>query len=194
MAQTPYIEGGPPEDPITPPVCSYQKSEDGTSCDKVITPCQESGEVPPLNGCPSRGVESSRKAEAPKVAKKESAKESKKDEGKEEKKEEKKEEAKALAQGPKIPGGPPEDPITPPVCSYQKSEDGSSCDKVVVPCQEVGEVPPSVKNCPDRSSVSSRRADAPPKPVEAKLRTVEGDVKKEEPVEAKTEEAKALAQ
>jgi hypothetical protein len=131
LAQGP-IAGGPPEDPITPPVCSYQKSEDGSSCDKIVVPCQESGEVPPLNGCPARTIESSRKAEAPIAAKKEA------------KKEEKKEEAKAEAKlvqikGP-IVGGPPEDPITPPPCTYQKSEDGTSCDKVVVPCQETGEV------------------------------------------------------
>merc|ERR1711916_269190 len=65
----PYIEGGPPEDPVFPPVCTYHKSEDGTSCDKVVVPCQESGEVPQLKGCPAREVTSSRKAEAPVVKK-----------------------------------------------------------------------------------------------------------------------------
>jgi hypothetical protein len=156
LAQYPTYPGGPPEDSITPPVCSYHKSEDGSSCDKVITPCQESGEVPPLKGCPARSIDSSRRADAPPSAKKEA-------EMKEEKKEEAKTEAKAeakLAQYPTVPGGPPEDSITPPVCSYQKSEDGSSCDKVVVPCQESGEVPP-LKGCPKRSIDSSRNAEAP---------------------------------
>jgi len=39
------------------------------SCDKIITPCQESGEVPPLKGCPPRAPASSRNAEAPVVKK-----------------------------------------------------------------------------------------------------------------------------
>ena len=69
LAQYPTYPGGPPEDSITPPVCSYQKSEDGSSCDKVVVPCQESGEVPPLKGCPKRSIDSSRNAEAPKAVK-----------------------------------------------------------------------------------------------------------------------------
>merc|ERR1711998_399303 len=89
-------------------------------------------EKPPIHGCPLRSAESSRKTEAP----------------------------KSFAQGPYIAGGPPEDPITPPVCSYQKSEDGTSCDKVVVPCQENGEVQ-TLKSCPARSGVSSRAAEPP---------------------------------
>jgi hypothetical protein len=43
-------------------------SEDGSSCDVVQSPCDESKtEKPPIKGCPPRASVSSRKAEAPKA-------------------------------------------------------------------------------------------------------------------------------
>lgn len=52
---------------VTPP-CEWQKSEDGTACETVQSPCDEArSEKPPLHGCPLRAATSSRGAEPPKL-------------------------------------------------------------------------------------------------------------------------------
>ena len=53
-------------------------------------------------------------------------------------------------------------------------------DKVIVPCQDSGEVPTDVKNCPDRASTSSRSAEAP--------KVAKQEVEKEEGKEEKVKE------
>jgi hypothetical protein len=67
-----------------------------------------------------------------------------------------------------------------------------SCDKVVVPCQASGEVP-ELKGCPARSSVSSRKAEAPVVKKEAPLPGPPA-LKPEAKEEAKAETKEALAQ
>jgi len=50
------------------PPCEWQKSEDGTACETVQSPCDEQrSEKPPIQGCPLRSIESGRKNEAPKA-------------------------------------------------------------------------------------------------------------------------------
>jgi hypothetical protein len=49
------------------PECSYHKSEDGLTCDKVVASCIASTPVPIMEKCPDREEASGRAPAAPKV-------------------------------------------------------------------------------------------------------------------------------
>jgi|TARA_B110001450_G_C17302876_1_gene352227 hypothetical protein len=48
-----------------PAACTYQKSEDGLSCDTLQNPCNEAFAKPVLEKCPDRKVEGGRRETPP---------------------------------------------------------------------------------------------------------------------------------
>jgi hypothetical protein len=51
---------------VSQPECSYHKSEDGSSCDKIQVPCTQSTPVPIMEKCADRELASGRLESAPK--------------------------------------------------------------------------------------------------------------------------------